>query len=1076
MTASEKRFLPAERVVSWLSFAILLVCYWITAAPTVSFWDCPEYVSAAALLEVGHPPGNPTWMLAERIVTMLAPKGYEAYAVNLSSGLLTAFAAFFLAKSIFRVALWVLLKMPRRGVPAPVAAAGAALVGTLAFGWCDSTWFSAVEAEVYAMSIFMTSLTVWLMTVWAGERNQARAWRLLILIAYLFGLSIGIHQLNLLVIPAMAMAWAVKRGIRRPLTLIGIFLLSGVAVAMVLMAMMPSTIALASRFEVFATNILGLPALTGVALYVAALGAALILALTVTARTTNRGLAAVACFPAVFLSGILIFSSNFLVGVVLSAFAAYFLTRGRSFKPRRLNMSMWMLSMLLAGYSSYALIPIRGSIPSPANSAMPGNPFAFATYQSREQYGYKPLLYGATPYSRPLLVEEYDSAARRYRYPRYFMKEIHPVMAPAEPEGRLADPYGRLSPSDSTANAKALARGTGYVKTGVFSRQVRTPELNMWFPRITGNDPYDIQAYADWVGMTPASMKSVKISEAVDSLGRMVPKRDFKGDITAKTAPRPTYLQNFAWFATYQTGYMYWRYLLWNFSGRQNDIPSQGEVQHGNFITGFTPLDNAMLGAEDALPAEAGADNPGRNRYFLLPLLLGVAGMLWLLNARRRGQQTCAIIAVLFIMTGLAIVIYLNQGPGEPRERDYSFLGSFLAYAVWIGFGAVAVVRFFRSAWGFVIPLLIVCWMGWENFDDHNRSGRYVASTAAANILNSLEPNAVIFVNGDNYTFPLWYAQEVEGVRRDVRVVNLAYLSSPVYAANLMVDWRDSRALQTTLRRHDIIYNAFFHATIPAENRDTLPAVEALEGLRGSASLTFPSRYVTLPAEGDSLPVLDLRALSRRNSDKSLDFSRLMMLDILANAGGRPVYWLRQVAKQSDLGLKPYTTETLYARRFGVLPQNRADSLLLNAVAQLQRPNLGKENVYMDQTPAGQVASQRGALILAGERLLAAGKPAEAARMAWMADFFMGDDPRTFVTVSGGDSAVNVRKRLAALYADAADSLRLHPEMEKPGDRIPELKARARYHERMFRERREAWARYRSALPQRLLGKISPTP
>ena len=1105
MTESEKKYLSAESWVSWGAFLMLVATYWLTVAPTVSFWDCPEYVSAAYLLEIGHPPGNPVWMLVERVIAMLAPgPQYAALAINLSAGLFTAFAAFFLAKTIFRVGLWVLLKLPRRHIPAPLAAAGAALTGALAFGWCDSAWYSAVEAEVYAMSIFMSALCVWLMTKWAGTRNRQDSWRLLILIAYLFGLSIGIHQLNLLCIPALAMVWAVRRGIHSTLRLALIFILSLAAVGCVLMGMMPSTIALAAEFELAAVNSAGLPPLSGVVAYVLLLGVSLIGALVATRLSHNRAVMALACFPAIFLSGIFIISEHFLAGALVSAAVSILLVTGSNFKARRLCLSMWMLAMLLTGYSSYALIPIRGDIPSPANAAMPGDPFSFASYQSREQYGSKPLLYGPTPYSKSMLREDYDTAGHPV-YKFYQLDYYRPVHVLKEDGARLKASLPGVSPADSARNAELLAReGEAYIVRGMKARTIKTPELNMWFPRITSSNPSDIRSYGEWVGMEPANMVAVEISEAFDSAGNAVAKMDAVGERHRPKAKRPTYLQNAAWFASYQTGYMYWRYLLWNFSGRQNDRPSQGEVQHGNFITGFPVVDNAMLGAEEYLPPVAGSANKGRNRYFMLPLILGILGVIWLLKSRRRGMQTCAVTAILFVMTGLAIVVYLNQDPGEPRERDYSFLGSFWAYCVWIGFGGLMIARRLRSMWGYLIPLAVVAWMGVENYDDHDRSGRYAARNFAANLLNALEPDAVIFVNGDNYTFPLWYAQEVEGIRRDVRVVNLAYLNSPVYAANLMKDWRESKALPTTLTRGDIIWEAFRMAKIRANATDTLPAIAALDSLRHSAVPEFPVRYVTLAVSPDSTVVYDLRNL--RGTGSSADFGRLMMFDIIATGAAsgqhRPVYWLYSISGEKRISLTGYTSPWLFGYRFGVTDQSENDSLLHSAAKKTVAPNPPGREVYMDHAPAAQIAAQRGALTAAGLRLLRHGQLAEAIEMANRADILMGEDPGTFLNVVIADTVFTTRRELATLLSACADSLQAraatpqsvtvsyHPATD-PGTnpatgtnqsvtplteaQIMELRARARHHLRQYNLQRAAWQTYRDHLPPRLRPKMSPT-
>lgn len=1082
MTDTEKKYLPAEPIVAWGSMLILLACYWSTVAPTVSFWDCPEYVSAAYLLEVGHPPGNPVWMLVERMVTLFVPPAYAALAVNLSSGLFTAFAAFFLAKTIFRGALWVLLKLPRRHIPAPLAAAGGALTGALAFGFCDSVWYSAVEAEVYAMSVFMTSLCVWLMAKWAGTRSRGDSWRLLVLIAYLFGLSIGIHQLNLLCIPALAMIWAVKRGIRSTGRLLLIFLLSLIAVACVLVGMMPSTIALAARFELVAVNMFGLPALSGVAAYVVLLGLSLLLALFTVGRSGSRVAMAAACFPAIFLSGIFIISEHFVAGLIISASAAAMLVSGVNFKARRLYLAIWMLAMLLTGYSSYALIPVRGSIPSPANGVMPGEPFAFASYQSREQYGAKPLLYGPTPYSRKLLREEIGPDGRA-SYPRYVLDYTTKAFMPKINGGRLRAKVPGLSAADSAENARVMASaGDGYVVKSVRCASRKTPELNMWFPRITSPRPEHLVSYSEWIGMDSSTMNRVEISEALDSAGRPVGRMNAAGERSKALGLRPTYIQNLQWFAAYQTGYMYWRYLLWNFVGRQNDRPSQGEVQHGNFITGFPPVDNAMLGAEDALPAVAGRDNPGRNRYYGLPLLLGILGIVWLLKSRRRGKQACAVIAILFVMTGLAITVYLNQDPGEARERDYSFLGSYLAFCVWIGFGAIMIARRFRSAVAFLIPLAVAAWMGVENYDDHDRSGRYAARNFAISVLESLEPDAILFVNGDNNTFPLWYAQEVEGIRRDVRVINLAYLQTPVYASGLMRDWRDSRALKTTLGRKDIIYDAF--SSVRPGASDTLPAVEALERLRDAESPRFESRYVTLAVAPDSTVVFDLRALSG-SSSPGAEFMKLMMFDIIATnaaeASPRPVYWISGLTAEKRLGLP--TSPWLYGRRFGLMPRERVDSLLVAGAAALRAPNPPGRRVYMDRAPSLMISTQRAPVTAAARELLNRGRLDDAVFIARRADMLLGDAPDSFVSTLAGDSIFRVRRELGLLLAACADSLsaRLAADTTLAPDKKSrleaeglELRARGLYHLREHERRNREWSVYRRHLPPRLRGKMAP--
>lgn len=1059
--------------MSWGIFTLLLISYWLTSPHTVSYWDCPEYVAAAWRLEIGHPPGNPVWMLVERIITMLAPSGkYAALAVNLSSGLFTAFAGFFLSRSIFAMALFTFGPGASHKKKSLIYAAGGALCGALAFGWCDSTWYSAVEAEVYAMSIFMTSLCLWLMLKWATITDPAAARRYLILIAYLFGLSLGIHQLNLLLIPALAVIWGIKRGIRSRLRQVVLVILSFAAVAMVLVAMMPSTIALAAAFELIAVNELGLPFLWGVGIYVATLALSLLLAVMVTSRSTNWGTISMSLIPALFLSGIFIVAGNFAIGAALSALAAILLVRPNHFNAGRLNLCVWMLAMMLTGYSAYALIPIRGSIPSPANAAMPGEPFSFASYQAREQYGGAPLLYGHTPYSKPLFIEKLDSTGKAV-YSSFYIKRDHPVTVPYENGALIRDPYKLLTPDDSIFNSKALSSGRdAYIIESYRPKTMLTPELDMWLPRITSRDASDLPSFADWTGMTPETMTEVEISESIDSTGRLVTRLDAAGKRTASKALRPTYIQHLRMLLGYQTGYMYFRYLLWNFSGRQNDIASTGEVEHGNFITGFPIIDNAMLGAEDSLPPHAGSRNKGRNRYFMIPLLLGIAGIVWLLMPRPRRRETCAVIAMLFIMTGLAIVVYLNQGPGEPRERDYSFLGSYMAYSIWIGFGAIAVARlgerFTRTPVFFIFPLLAVAWMLKENYDDHDRSGRRAASNLTANILNSLDRNAIIFVNGDNYTFPLWYMQEVEGLRRDVRVVNYAYLALPRYAANLMKEWESSAPVPSVLKRGDFICNALLFAKVP-DKADTVDATEALLALADSPDGTFPSRYARVTLPDGTKSVIDLRKLSSTGKTSIAEFRKLFIFNIIAananNNGSRPIYWLNSMPSKSAAGFDTMLKPELFARR--LVGATCSDSITderesLAALPLILPPNDSGREVYMDGAPSGQVAFQRASLTQAALRMLRGGLKAEAVKTALLTDSLFNADPRTFKAVTTGDTIFSTGKEFGKLLLELADSTG-DEKLRRRGEQILEAE----------KERTEAWKRYRKALPPRLRSKMA---
>lgn len=1067
-----------RNAVGWCSFLILLATYWITTPRSVSYWDCPEYVSAAYLLEVGHPPGNPLWMIVERIVTMLAPTPQlAAYAVNLSSGVFTAIAGALLAVSLFPVTLWLLRCKRARNLNPTPAAAAVSLTAALAFGWCDSTWYSAVEAEVYAMSICFTALTVWLMVQWAFMHDRLRANRYLVLLAYVFGLSLGVHQLNLLAIPALALVWGLRRGIRNVWKLIAVVLLGMLAVGMALVGMMPGSIALAADIELWTVNRLGLPMLSGVVLYLLLLGASLLLALTVSARSHNRMAVGAALFPALFMSCVFAVRSNFIISAVISALAAALLVRRSIFDRRRLNLAVWMLTMLMTGYGAYALIPVRGHIPSPANAGMPGEPFAFAAYQAREQYGGAPLLYGNTPYSKPLYQEEWVDGEDLPLYRRYAMHRTHRLVAPYMEGARITSMGQELESADSILNDKVTHNGTGYMVYGYGLKNIYTPELDCWFPRISSRDVRDLQSYADWAGMDTTTMTRVPVSIALDTLGRPVSRMSRPGVRDTIYSYRPTALQNLQMLGAYQIGYMYLRYLMWNFAGRQNDIPSQGEVEHGNFITGITAVDNLMLGAEDSLPAEAGSGNPGRNRYWGLPLLLGLAGLIWLIAEGRRGRAVAVITGLLFVMTGIAIVVYLNQSPGEPRERDYSFIGSFWVFAIWIGFGALWLARLLRTPWSFLLTLLVPMWMCMENFDDHDRRGREAAASIARSVLRSLEPDAILFVDGDNYTFPLWYAQEVEGVRRDVRVLNVSYLSIGRYAANAMLPWRESAPVPATLTRGDVMYNGMRSVRVPTA-KDTLPALTLLKMLHDTPAGKRPelaARYALIQASPGRSVVMDMR----RPGNGELRLPDLMMFDIMVTSAARelprPVYWLNTQPFPSRTGIDmKWFDKGLFATRFGVVDEERSLDSLAAAVGRVTPPNATDRNVYLDATPGRMTGHLREALTLAARRQLDAGRLTDALRSLRKADEMLGESFNSYVFMVDGDSVVGVRHEMGRLQMALADSLTGRYDDERIRNIADRLHARGEYNIRMAERRLALWKRYRHALPDRLKGVTVP--
>ena len=683
-------FTKLNTCTAWLVFAIAATVYGLTVEPTTSLWDCPEFITCGNKLEIGHPPGAPVFMLVANLFSQVASEPSQvALMVNLLSALLSAGCIFFLFLTITHLA--VKLVCPSANgltVAQATTILMCGLVGSLAYTFSDTFWFSAVEAEVYAFSSFLTALMFWLILKWEDDKQHADRW--IILIAYITGLSIGVHLLCLLCLPAMSFVVYFRRTKR--VTPIGILktLAAGFAlIGVILCGIIPGVVKLGGLAELLFTNVLGCPYNTGLACYIV-----------------------------------------LLIGVPVYAY----------YKVRRrvLKLSIACLLMILAGYSSYGVIFIRANTNMPMCENAPGNIFSLGSYLNREQYGYTPLLYGPA----------YCSEVER--------EPVGEYLVPKQEEGKAI-----YRPSaDSTRQHYEL---THYDIRYVYKD-------NMYFPRM--HSARHAKAYEDWMG-------------GVRKEGNV-----------------PTAAENLRFFISYQVNFMYWRYFLWNFVGRQNNIQGHGEVEHGNWITGFRWIDDRLLGCDTSqLPSDL-AGNKGRNVFFALPLLLGLAGMAWQWRRGREGQQQLWVVALLFVMTGLAIVVYLNQTPLQPRERDYAYAGSFYAFAIWIGLGVASLSRFTPLPF---LCLLVPLQMASQTWDDHDRSDRYTCRDFGANYLESMqrEGNPVILTNGDNDTFPLWYNHEVEGVRRDTRDCNMEYLQTDWYIDQMKRPAYDSPALPISWRHAD---------------------------------------------------------------------------------------------------------------------------------------------------------------------------------------------------------------------------------------------------------------------------------
>ncbi len=955
MRGLKDTYLPKyNNLSSWVVFFLSAIVYLLTIDHSASYWDCPEYITCASRLEVGHPPGNPIWMLAMRFATMPFPTHLHAVVVNACSAICMAFAAFFLARIVFAFSLYVLQSLVNKDSHFPnttqnfIAACASSCAG-LSYAFCDSAWFSAVEAEVYAMSAMLTSLSVWLMVKWAVEPSESHRNRLLILVAYITGLSLGVHELNLLCIPVFALMIVFRHYPRHATWKAwGAIFISFIIVSLILIGIMKWVLAGAEYFELFAVNKLGLPYFSGVITYAAFL-------------------------------------------CILFPLLAFIIGKSHGRISNVLLTINWMTAFIILGYSSFALILIRGYASTPMNEATPTDIFALSSYIARDQYGSKPLFYGATPYSKPMLQESWMPGDSRPQYRMYALNKQGRIYAPFMDNARVHYRSGLMESNDSSSNERILdGSHHGYVISDYSFTRKTTPELDMFFPRITGTSNNDIESYRDWTGMDKETMTKVRISEAYDTLGNPVGRMLSDGSREEKYSWRPTYLQNLQMLGVYQIYYMYFRYVLWNFIGRQNDFHSTGEIEHGNFITGVPAIDNLMLGDQSLLPDYVGKRNPGRHVYYGIPFILGILGIVYLLRMGKQGKRISAIVTLMFLMTGLAIVVYLNQTPGEARERDYSFLGSYMAFCIWIGFGIQWLLFMLRKKhissrcfYGVatILSLISPAILFAQNYGDHQRAGRSEPLDFAADILNTNEP-AIIFSHGDNTTFPLWYAQETEGIGKQHSVIDIAYINSPGYVVNLMK--QGGNGVKLTAKPSDIAFGAYAFTRIAADADTTaVPLMEALRELyaqRTGAPL-FHHSNVLIPGHTDSDTVrLNLHTLASGGS--LIPFRTLMLLDIIAtnneSDSPRPLIFLYPVTsdfhKAVTSSLKEgYGSHIYYPQDADSLSTKNLASNLRIVLERLQSNST--KHYYRDPIVADVTRRQRGNMIIAARHLLDRGYP-----------------------------------------------------------------------------------------------------
>ena len=752
-----KQYRLVDNVLGWVAFIIAAYTYCSTIEPTASFWDCPEFIDTGYKLQIGHPPGAPFFMLTANLFShFVSDPSMVARMVNTMSALLSATTILFLFWTITHLTRKLVLNnWSELTTSKLIAIEASGMVGALIYTWSDTFWFSAVEGEVYAYSSAFTAIVFWLILKWEDHADEPHSDRWLVLIFYMTGLSIGVHLLNLLCLPAIVLVYCYRRfpNVEAKGSLVAL-MISFAIVAAVLYGVVPGIVTVGGWFELLFVNALGLPFNTGLVIYIALLVAAVLWAIYESYVDSNIKRENVSFLIAFGLIGIPFYGygwSAVLIGIIVLGAVGFALNYKRTVNKRpkylvsaRLkNTALLCMLMLMIGYSSYALIVIRSVANPPMDQNSPEDIFTLGTYLSRDQYGDRPLLYGQAYTSQVALKTDGNICKPE-------MSEGAPIYSRKEKKSKSEkDSYFVVSHKNKYKYAQ-----------------------NMLFPRMY--DQAHTQDYESWMG----GVEGTEVP--YDRCGEQM------------TVKMPSQIDNIRFFLSYQCNFMYWRYFMWNFAGRQNDIQGNGELEHGNWITGIKPLDDIRLGNQDMLPDEL-KTNKGHNVFYCMPLLLGLIGLFWQAFRGKRGIRQFWVVAFLFFMTGLAIVIYLNQTPVQPRERDYAYAGSFYAYAIWCGIGVAAVIDLINkylklhgtlvSAIAALLCLLVPVQMVSQTWDDHDRSGRYTCRDFGQNYLMTLQDKGapVIFTNGDNDTFPLWYNQDVEGVRTDARVCNLSYLQTDWY-------------------------------------------------------------------------------------------------------------------------------------------------------------------------------------------------------------------------------------------------------------------------------------------------------
>ena len=864
---NSKKYRKINNITGWVVFLIAAFTYLSTIEPTTSFWDCGEFIASAYKQEVGHPPGAPLFMIAAKVASLLSFGDVTQVAkwINSLSALASAFTILFLFWTITYFADKIVQKSHEKySLNNLIAVMGSGAVGALAYTFSDTFWFSAVEGEVYALSSLFTAIVFWSILKWERVADEPYANRWLIFIAYMMGLSIGVHLLNLLAIPAIVFVYYFRKYEPNKRGIIMASIIAIVVLGLIMYGVIPGLVKLAAGFELVFVNGFGLPFNTGVVVYVMLLSGGIVYGLIYTSKK----------------------------------------------KKVLWNTVLLMLTVIVIGYSSFTMIVVRSIAEPPMNENQPDNVFSLLAYLNREQYGDRPLIYGQ--YFNADVIEQ----ETQYTY--------LPV----------GDKYKKIPK--------------------VNPKYIYDPDYSTILPRMYSHQQNHISGYKNW-----ANIKN--------------------------TEKKPSFGQNLVFLFKYQVGFMYLRYFMWNFSGRQNDIQGHGDYLKGNWISGIPFIDNIRLGNQDDLP-EYLKNNKARNKYYMLPLLLGLLGMFFLYQKR---PKQFSIVFLLFFFTGLAIVLYLNQTPFQPRERDYAYAGSFYAFAIWIGLGVFAITdwlqKYIKGSASAIIAtvlslVLVPSIMAKENWNDHDRSGRYTARDFASNYLNSCAPNAIIFTYGDNDTFPLWYAQEVEGIRTDVRVVNLSLLGTDWYIYQMTKRAYESDPVPFSMSRDKYRQGERDYLPVLERVKKYTPLSEVIKFISmddkrakvqlqdGSWMNYVPAKLLQIPVDkkkvlaNGTVSVKDtanlLDTINFKLNKKYISKSDMMVLDLLANFNwDRPIYFAASIGTDNFMGLQDYFRLEGFAYRLvpyktksedGEIGAVNTDILYDNVMHKFKWGRMNHEDVLID--------------------------------------------------------------------------------------------------------------------------------